>query len=41
MEIFAYIGEIFAGLVYLVVGIRLYVLSVRNAQTPDRCQVKT
>ncbi len=31
-----YIADCFAGLVYLVVGIRLYGLSVRNAQTPDR-----
>jgi hypothetical protein len=36
VETFTYIGEIFAGLVYLVVGIRLYALSVRNAQIPDR-----
>jgi hypothetical protein len=31
-----YIGNSFAGLVYLVVGIRLYAMSARNAQTPDR-----
>ncbi len=31
-----YIGDIFAGLVYLIVGVRLFALSVRNAQTPDR-----
>ncbi len=36
VEIFAYAGELFAGLVYLIVGIRLYALSARNAQTPDR-----
>ena len=30
-----YIGYGFAGLVYLIVGVRLYALSVRNAQTPD------
>jgi len=31
-----YIGDSFAGLVYLIVGVRLFALSVRNAQTPDR-----
>ncbi|MCH8083890.1 MAG: hypothetical protein IH885_06610 [Myxococcales bacterium] len=36
MEIFAYTGEIFVGFVYLIVGIRLYALSARNAQAPDR-----
>jgi hypothetical protein len=31
-----YIGYGFAALVNLIVGVRLYTLSVRNAQTPDR-----
>ena len=31
-----YIGDSLAGLVYLIVGVRLFALSVRNAQTPDR-----
>jgi hypothetical protein len=31
-----YIGYSFAGLVHLIVGVRLFALSVRNAQTPDR-----
>jgi hypothetical protein len=30
------IGEIFAGFVYLFVGVRLYALSRRNGQIPDR-----
>lgn len=37
MEEYAYyIGDIFAGLVYLIVGVRLFALSMRNAQTPER-----
>ena len=36
MEFYTYIGEGVAGLVYLLVGIRLYALSVRNAQIPER-----
>ncbi len=31
-----YIAYSFAGLVYLIVGVRLFALSVRNAQTPER-----
>jgi len=31
-----YIGFSIGGLVHLIVGVRLFVLSVRNAQTPDR-----
>ena len=31
-----YIGDNLAWLVYLIVGVRLFALSVRNAQTPDR-----
>ena len=31
-----YIGDISAGLVYLIVGVRLFALSVRSAQTSDR-----
>ncbi len=31
-----YTGEGIAGLVHLIVGVRLFALSVRNAQTPDR-----
>ena len=31
-----YIGDSLAGLVYLIVGVRLFALSVRNAQTPER-----
>jgi hypothetical protein len=31
-----YIGDILAGLVYFIVGVRLFALSVRSAQTSDR-----
>jgi hypothetical protein len=36
VEYYTYIGELIAGAVYLIVGIRLYVLSLRTGEASDR-----